>query len=105
MKRNYSVSFSNEIRDFRSFGDNVQGAENYIFSQKRWITIDLKKKRNRKKFLKDKRKYINKKTRMRFLGWVISMPIRRRLESPGLLSKILPVTPITTYQFDNEKET
>lgn len=102
MKRDYNVLLNNEIRDFRSFGDNVHEAEDYIFTQKRWITIDLKKKRNRKKFLKDKRKYINRKTRMRFLGWVMSMPIRRQLDYPGIVSRILTVTPITTYEFDNE---
>lgn len=98
MNKDYKINLDSKIKSFSEFGLDTAALEEYIFTQKRWININLKKKRNRKKYLNSRRdfkyKYISKKVRKRLLGFFLSHPIRRRIDYQGIASQIVTVEPL-----------
>jgi hypothetical protein len=78
--------------NFPDFGVNCdvgKKLKKWICEQDKWIQLNLKKSRNRKKFEKNPWKYISGWVRYQYMGFMFTIPIRRRIDYEGLASKIM----------------
>ena len=73
--------------------DTPKELKEWIIKQPKWIQINLKKKRNRIKFEKNPWKYISPWVKAQYMGFVLSIPVRRKLDYVGISGKFLITEP------------
>lgn len=82
MRRRYII-FPEAVRD------DVGAMMSWASEQQKYVTISLKKKRNRIKFNKNKQRYIKRWVKWQIIGSALTKPIRQRLNYAGISSKFI----------------
>lgn len=79
---------------FPNYCEDLESMRAFVLTQQKYIKINLKKKRNKIKFNKNKQRYIKDWVKWRIMGKCLTKPVRRFLDYPGLATKIMIVEPI-----------